>query len=463
MQAKTNGHDVMTGYAGPTLRVSYVPTPTGAYRRHRKITRATVEPRTTTAPMPVPPMPLPVGARTLIWKPDPAIGDLSIRKVFLPGALLLGPRDARIVNGVPGLPPVSPNAMGDFIQTPGTDAFDAVHTYVVVRQTFTMYQHALGSPLPWQWNSRGNTEPLSIFPHGLPNTMNAFYSRNQKALRFGDFIKPGAPPDSARLFTCRSLDIVAHETGHAVLDGLKPHWIFANTPPQTAGLHEAFADLTAIFLTLSQLEQAEAIIAQTKANLHDKTVLTDLAEEYGLALGKPNGLRNVDNDVALGQVGNEVHAISQVFTGAIYDILADIFAFERKPTRRDDAIVLYEVGQYLCSLVLRALVQAPATAATYAHVANNMLQIAAQDGMPVQYRNFIRNRFTVREVLVSPTPLTADHTEDMALVPAVQDVDGAIQNRSSCCGTMQHPEYTGMYEAIERELADLRTALTAAR
>jgi hypothetical protein len=125
--------------------------------------------------------------------------------------------------------------------------------------------------------------------------------------------------------------------------------------------------------------------------------------------------------------------------------------------------VLYEVGQYLCSLVLRAIVQAPATAATYAHVASNMLHIAAQDGMPMQYRNFINQRFTVREVLVSPAPCTENHAESMALVPAGHDADDTMQNRSYCCGTMQHPEYTGAYEAIEQELADLRTALMSAR
>ena len=457
MQTETNGHDATIMNAMLTLRVPYVPTPTEAYRRHRKTMRATVEPGAVPVPMPVPlPGPLPVGARALIWKQDPSVGDIGIRKIFLPGTILLGPRDARIVNGVPGLSPVSPNAMGDFIQTPGTEAFDAVHAYAVVRQTFTMYQRALSSPLPWQWNTGGNTDPLSVFPHGLPDTMNAFYSRNQKALRFGDFIKPGVPLNSPRIFTCRSFDIVAHETGHAVLDGLQPQWLSANNPPQTGGLHESFGDLSAIFLVLSQLDQVEAIIAQTKSNLHDKTFLADLAEEFGLALGRPNGLRNADNDFTLSEVGNEVHAISQVFTGAIYDILADIFAFERKPTQRDDAAVLYEVGRYLCSLVLRALVQAPAAAATYAHVANNMLQIAAQDGKPVQYRNFIRNRFTVREVLVSPTPLTENHQEGVSLAPAVQDVRGTIQNRSSCCGTMQHAEYTGVHEAIERELAALK-------
>ena len=259
-----------------------------------------------------------------------------------------------------------------------------------------------------------------------------------------------------RIFTCRSFDIVSHEAGHAVLDGLQPSWILIGNPPQTGGLHESFGDLTAIFLALSQLDQVDAIIAQTKADLHDKTFLADLAEQFGLALGKPNGLRNADNDFKLSEVGTEVHAISQVFTGAIYDILADIFTFERDPVQRDDAAVLYAVGQYVCNLVLRAIRQAPATAATYAHVANLMLQIAAADGKPVQYRTFIRNRFSVREVVVSPTPLTEALAAGLELAPAVQDAPGAVQDRSRCCGTMQHPEHMGVYEAVERELAELR-------
>ncbi|UUZ50349.1 hypothetical protein LP420_10835 [Massilia sp. B-10] len=149
------------------------------------------------------------------------------------------------------------------------------------------------------------------------------------------------------MYTCRSFDIVAHETAHAVLDGLKPAWLLADNPPQTGALHEAFGDLTAIFLTLSQLDQCEAIVAQTRARLHDKTFLADIAEQFGLALGRSNGLRNADNDITLAQAGAEVHAISQVFTGAIYDILADLFALERDPARRDDALVLHQVGATL--------------------------------------------------------------------------------------------------------------------
>lgn len=452
-----------------TVPVSYVPTPTQEYRTHRKLMRAAAGVGIPPPALPIPiPLPLP-GARVLVFKQDPSVGEIGIRKAFLPGHVFTGPTDARIANGTGtnSIPPVSPNAFGDLIQTPGTDAFDAVHAFAVVRETLTMYQRALASggapaPLPWAWNSATNTDPLSIFPHGLPNTQNAFFSRTQKALKFGDFQKPGAPP-GVKVFTCRSFDIVSHETGHAVLDGLKPNWINFGAPPQTGGLHEAFGDLTAIFLALSQMDQVEAVITQTKGNLHDKTFLSDLAEEFGLALGRPNGLRNADNDLKLSQVGTEVHAISQVFTGAIYDILADIFRHEQKPGLKDDAAVLYETGQYVCGLVLRAIKAAPASNATFADVANQMLTIAAADGKPVQYRNFIRNRFALREVVVSPVPLTADMVGMAPLGAKVVDAKGAVQDRRACCGTMKLEEYNGAQQVIDEELEALRKTFEIAK
>lgn len=207
-------------------------------------------------------------------------------------------------------------------------------------------------------------------------------------------------------------------------------------------MHESFGDLTAIFLSLSQFDQVEAVIAQTKANLHDKTFLSDLAEQFGLALGRPNGLRNADNNLTLSQVTNEVHDLSQVFTGGIYDVLADIFGFEQRTAQRDDASVLYQAAEYLRGLVLRAIVAAPANGALFSHVVNNMLNIAFADGKPVQYRNFIRNRFTLRGVIVSPTPLHADHKMGMEAAPTDHVSTRAVgDNRAGCCGTMQLPEF----------------------
>jgi hypothetical protein len=447
--------------------VGFVPMPNAPYRQHRKAARLLDQPG---PPRPLAgpgkpdgaeagqpgdlPLPYAFGARVLMWKQDPSVTEIGTRKAFLPGVVLAGPRDARITIGDPGMPAVEPNAFGDFVTMPDTPQFDAVHTFAVVRQTLTMYQRALSTagavmPLPWQWNSSIDTSPLRIFPYGLPNVMNAFYSRSQTCLKFGDFVPTG---DRARVYTCRSFDIVSHETGHAVLDGLKPQWLNADNPPQTGGLHESFGDLTAIFLALSQLDQCEAVVAQTKAKLHDKTFLSDIAEQFGLALGSTNGLRNADNDLTLSQSGTEVHAISQVFTGAIYDILADMFAFERQPALEDCASVLHRTGAYLRGLLLRALIAAPDLAATYADVANEMLRICQEDGKPADYATFIRDRFAQREVLAVPAALAGlAHPAGLRLAAGVSDAPGARQDRRACCGTMNLAEYYDVERVLDSE------------
>jgi hypothetical protein len=447
---------------GRPLPVNFVPTPTETYRTHRKLVRALVTSAKPTAPPTPSPGPQPRlsrGTRVLMWKQDPTVDDIGIRKAFLPGWYMAGPTDARIT--VAGISTVAPNVMGDFIAQLNTDDFDTVHAFAVVRQTLTMYQRAMNdAPLPWAWNTGRNTDPIQVYPHAGV-TANAYYSRTEKALKFFYFNKPGDPATAPKIYTCRSLDIVSHETGHAVLDGLKPHWLLATNPPQTGGLHESFGDLTAIFLALSEFDLVDSIIVQTKCNLHDKTFLSDLAEQFGLALGRPNGLRNADNDLKLSEVGNEVHAISQVFTGGIYDILADLFAFEQKPNLRDDARVLYECAEYLRSLLLRAIIAAPVAAATYADVVNQMVTICAADGKPVAYRNAIRNQFVRREVVVSATPLTADHDAAKPLAAAIADSPGASQDRRFCCGTMQHYEYVGAEEGLGIEKKELEKAAMA--
>lgn len=422
--------------------------PGAAYRQPQRAARLLEAPD---APDPAAPPPEAApntfGARVLMWKQDPSVSEIGTRKAFLPGVVLAGPRDARIAPGEPGIAAVEPNAFGDFVTQPDTPQFDAVHTFVVVRQTLTMYQRALAAsgnamPLPWQWNSSSDTRPLLVFPHGLPNVMNAFYSRQQGCLKFGDFIPTGS---TERIFTCRSFDIVSHETAHAVLDGIKPRWLQADAPPQTGGLHEAFGDLTAIFLALSQLDQCEAVIAQTKADLHDKSFLIDIAEQFGLALGNSGGLRNADNDIKLSEAGTQVHAISQVFTGAVYDVLADLFTHERAPEREDDAAVLHRVASYLSGVLLRALIAAPDEAATYADVVNAMLQVVLTDGKPAIYADAIRTQFSRREVVEAGhgggVDGAAAFVPGLPLAACVCDAPGARQDRRTCCGTMQLAEY----------------------
>ncbi|RCV48653.1 hypothetical protein DEF23_24750 [Marinitenerispora sediminis] len=456
-----------TKSAGPDLAGTAVPESVAARRLPYTVPRqrrATV-PGRAAAPTPAAPL---VGPRILVYKQDPMVTELGIRPVFLPSVVLNGPADARVTTQLPGTTPVARDVNGDFIFPANSREFDCSHTFAVVRETLTMYERHHGAPLPFAWNAAGNTQPIAVFPRAAMGA-NAFYSRTAKALKFLFFTPQGSPSE---VFTCRSLDIVAHETGHAVLDGLKPGWLAAGNPPQTGGLHEAWGDLSAIFLALSQPDQAEALVTLTKGNLHATSFLSAVAEQFGTALGLSFGLRNADNDLKLSEAGNEVHAISQVFTGGIYDVLADVYVFEyeRQRAAKSPTLVLMEVAGRICKLLFDAVVLAPPTAATYADVVNAMLRVSAAQGDPPIYRTFVRNRFALREVVASPTPITdlvsgqmpmtdAEYTgaggaEDATEVAVADERSASLcaaQDRSTSCGTMQLPEFQVV--SVER-LAD---------
>ncbi len=426
-------------------------------------------------PIPVPiPLPLLLGSRVMIWKQDPSVAALGRRLAFLPGLIANGPQDSRAETSFPGTTPVVRNVNGDFIFPTFSAESDCVHTYSVVVMALRMWHQSRGQAIPWAWNTGGNTQRITVRPRGFSGA-NAFYSRLGRELNFGFFTPQGS---TSQVFTCRSLDITAHEAGHAILDGLKPGWLGTGNVPQTGAMHEAFGDLTAVFLALAQFDQVEAFVALSKGNLHDANFLAAVAEEFGAALGRPAGLRNADNDLKLSQVGNQVHSLSQVFTGAIYDILADIFMHERirQANKKDLPQILFEVAQHLRALVLSAIIAAPASGATFADVANQMILKSKAQGDPLIYRTFIKNRVTVREVVVTATPLTelvraiavTDYADaafagpdgevsELKATNHMSAVDGVPQDRSGCCGTMQLPEYARPQRVLSAELKELQT------
>jgi hypothetical protein len=293
-----------------------------------------------------------------------------------------------------------------------------------------MYRRALNrnqvtQNFDWQWGSA----PIKVEPRAGIDA-NAYYSRHERSLRFFYF-HPGGNELEPLVFTCRSYDIAAHETGHAVLDSLRPGY-WNSWHPQTGGLHESFGDLTSIFMMLAQMDVCAAIIAESKGNLHSKTFFPTLAEQFGEALGRTTGLRNADNDLKLSEVSNEVHDISRVFTGAVYDILADIFEEYHKPDHYDQAETLFRVGKHMTALVILALLNGPSSNATYQDIAQQMIEIEPVD----QWKEFIRQQFTRREVLGGPVGLVADKPQEL-------DWHG-------CCGSLRLQEHV---DEVKREVA----------
>lgn len=174
--------------------------------------------------------------------------------------------------------------------------------YAVAMNTIDHFERALGRVALWAGRivrkedggfERHFVPRLRIYPHALREA-NAYYSPQKKALLFGYFptrgLGPGQVP-GGMVFTSLSYDVVAHETTHALLDGLHPSFNEASNRDVHA-LHEGFADIVAIFQRFAHPEILEHQIARTRGNLEKQSLLGELAQQFGQALGMRGSLRS---------------------------------------------------------------------------------------------------------------------------------------------------------------------------
>jgi hypothetical protein len=170
--------------------------------------------------------------------------------------------------------------------------------YAVAMTTIQNFEQALGRKALWSsfhdGREREFIQRLRVYPHALRQA-NAYYSPIKKALLFGYFpASSNAPGDhipNGIVFTCLSHDIVAHETTHALLDGMHRRFIEASHQ-DTLAFHEAFADIVALFQHFSFPEVLRQQIAKTRGDLASQSLLGQLAQQFGKAIGQYGALRD---------------------------------------------------------------------------------------------------------------------------------------------------------------------------
>ncbi len=189
--------------------------------------------------------------------------------------------------------------------------------YAVVSSVWTAFEAALGRRIGL------STGPLRIFPHAFYGE-NAFYNPRAKALLFGYFqaddTNPGANLPGQFVFSCLSHDIIAHETTHAIVDRLRPHFD-EMTNPDVPAFHEAFADLVAIFRHFTLEEVLREAINTNKADLTSADVISDLARQFGFALAQNRALRQAfeeDPDPGRYARTTEAHSRGVILVQAVF-------------------------------------------------------------------------------------------------------------------------------------------------
>ncbi|MDX6402506.1 MAG: hypothetical protein QOF27_3112, partial [Gaiellaceae bacterium] len=195
-----------------------------------------------------------------------------------------------------GLPPSESNPQ-----------FHQQMVYAVTMRTIRNFERALGrlalwSPHRWKVDEKWSEEyvqRLRVHPHALREA-NAYYSPDKKSLLFGYFPSAvgseGTDATPLNVFTCLSHDIVAHETTHALLDGIHRRFN-ESTNLDVLAFHEAFADIVALFQHFSLPDVLRHQIAATRGDLASQNRLGELAQQFGQAIGKRGALRSAIGEV----------------------------------------------------------------------------------------------------------------------------------------------------------------------
>jgi hypothetical protein len=127
--------------------------------------------------------------------------------------------------------------------------FHAQNVYAIVMRTLARFEFALGRRVAWSFSGH----QIKVAPHAFADA-NAFYSNRDEGLFFGYF-----PGREGIVFSCLSHDVVAHETAHAILDGLRERYTDPSSPDQ-AGFHEGFADVVALLSVFALPDVVKAVI-----------------------------------------------------------------------------------------------------------------------------------------------------------------------------------------------------------
>ena len=227
------------------------------------------------------------------------------------------------------------------------------------------------------WQGARSTLPL----HPDAGTdLNAYYDRTN--ISFFE-----NPVGGATFYSGASEDVVAHETGHAILDALKPDlWDAAMT--EIGAFHEGFGDCVAIITALADQQNRIALL-KADPKLAGANPVEALAEALAHAIGilyspthnaaTPRHARNdfvwqlpttLPADGPGTVLINEVHSLGQIASGTFYRTLTGVFL----RTAGDEA-GLWQATRVTTWLLINAVLRTPIKPRYFQAIGRSMLAL----------------------------------------------------------------------------------------
>lgn len=230
--------------------------------------------------------------------------------------------------GGPRYAPALPDRDGHFDYIPVEDAtFAAAHLYGSARFVLDVWEKYLGRSIRWR---SANVYPrLELIPQ-------VDWDNAQSGL---GFLETGARRNRAGQLQpfCLNFDVVAHEIGHTVLFseiGVPPPERLSS---EFLAFHEAMADTAALVSIMHFESVLVAVLRKTHGNLY----VLNMLNRFGI-LSETEQIRVSDNTSKMSDVkglrlgpngawvdptgrGRNAHDLAAPLTGAIFDILVDLF------------------------------------------------------------------------------------------------------------------------------------------
>ncbi len=317
-------------------------------------------------------------------------------------------------------------------------SFLALNAFGVVTRTMRLYEspEVLGRDVTWGFDG----SQLMILPRA-GRLDNAWYERESRSLQFFVF-----DAVDRQVYLSLSRDIVAHETAHAILDGLAPD-LYHSVTPQGLAIHEGVADITAALIALSSGRLRDTELLRTDGNIAGRTAFSNVAEEFGRARDPAmtaEALRSLVNERSLNSAAGpdyvrsiRPHQLSQVLTGALYKLFVAIYeeraaAFLAGGLPKDQAQAkgLGVAAERFGAVVLRALDYLPPGELTFADLGRAILAADAASFPDASTEpRVIREEFVGRSMATTADLEVDDASGSLAFadqdLPTILDSDWA--------------------------------------